>query len=187
MESIWTEFATLDTRETLVYRPSLDISLKLIGYSFHSWRWQECTLVRYPFDISVLITYAGDQFHNHRGDRRHAKVRAGVTCHVLLRLQGERKEGPSWATLIGSLSALQSILFLLCYPLRILFDVPRWCSKPQQRRTHSVFKGLVESSRTSSHLSDCRCLGRMSEHISAVPSQQSLSAPGGPRRLKPPK
>jgi len=52
MESIWAEFATLDTRETLVYQPSLDISQKLIGYSFHSWRWQECTLVRYPFGIS---------------------------------------------------------------------------------------------------------------------------------------
>jgi hypothetical protein len=53
MESIWTEFATLDARETLVYRPSLDISHKLIGYSFYtSWGWQECTLVRYPFGIS---------------------------------------------------------------------------------------------------------------------------------------
>src|SRR5712691_2494645 len=34
MESIWTEFATLDTRETLVYRPSPDLSQKLIGYYF---------------------------------------------------------------------------------------------------------------------------------------------------------
>jgi hypothetical protein len=52
MESIWTEFATLDTRETLVYRPSLDLSQTLMGYSFNSWRWQECTLVRHPFFFS---------------------------------------------------------------------------------------------------------------------------------------
>ena len=51
MESIWTEFATLDTWETLVYRPSLNLSQRLIGCSFHSWRWQECTLARYPFGI----------------------------------------------------------------------------------------------------------------------------------------
>jgi len=34
------------TRETLVYRPLIALSQKLIGYSFHSWRWKECTLVR---------------------------------------------------------------------------------------------------------------------------------------------
>jgi hypothetical protein len=52
MENIWTEFAAMDTRETLVYRPSLDLSQTLMGYSFNSWRWQECTLVRYPFFLS---------------------------------------------------------------------------------------------------------------------------------------
>ena len=55
MESIWTEFITLDTRKTLVYRPSLDLSQKLISYSFHSWRWQERTLVHYPFCISSWL------------------------------------------------------------------------------------------------------------------------------------
>ena len=51
MESIWIEFATLDPWETLVYRPFLDLSQKLMGYSIHSWRWQECTLVRYSIGI----------------------------------------------------------------------------------------------------------------------------------------
>jgi len=52
MEGIWTEFATLDPRETLVYLPSFDLSQRLISYSLHSGRWQECSLVRYPFGIS---------------------------------------------------------------------------------------------------------------------------------------
>ena len=60
MESIWNKFATLDTRETLVYRPLLDLSQKLMDYPFHSWRWKECALVRYPLDISsqylMLVT-----------------------------------------------------------------------------------------------------------------------------------
>ena len=84
MESIWTEFVTLDTWETLVYRSSLDLSQKLIGYSFHSWRWQECTLVRYPLRYFVFMTYAGDQFHHHQGVRSYPNVWAGVARHVLL-------------------------------------------------------------------------------------------------------
>ena len=27
------------------------LSQILMGHSFHSWRWQECTLVRYPLGI----------------------------------------------------------------------------------------------------------------------------------------
>ena len=135
----------------------------------------------------VLMTYAGDKFHNHRGDRGHAKVWAGITRYVLLRLQGERKEGPSWATLIGFRSALSSILFLLCCPFHILFNILRWYSKPWKRRTYSVFKGIIESSRTSPRLFGHRCLGRMSKHISPVPPRSSLDIPGGFGRLKNPK
>ena len=44
-------------------------------------------------------------------------------------------------------------------------------------------QGLIGTLRTSSDLSRYRCLGRMSEHISAAPPRPSLDVPRGPRRL----
>ena len=86
MESVWIELASLDTRETLVHRASLDVLQKLIDYSLHSWLWQDCALVHNLFCFFASITYAGDKFHSHRGNRGHAKAWVGVTCHVFLQL-----------------------------------------------------------------------------------------------------
>jgi hypothetical protein len=69
------------------------------------------------------------------------------------------------------------------------FNTPSWCTEPQQRRNCYMFKGLVESPRTSADLPspDCRRVGRMSKYIgSVIPPREGPSNSGGLSQLATP-
>ena len=48
-------------------RPALILLQRLMDFPFHSWRREECTLVRKPFDNFVSRTYGVGQFYNYPG------------------------------------------------------------------------------------------------------------------------
>jgi len=55
-------------------------------FPFRSGLWEECTLVRQPFDLFHLENSRASigQFYNHRGDRDYAEMWARVARDVLL-------------------------------------------------------------------------------------------------------
>ena len=114
MESVWTELPAVDPWETSVAVQRLLLQ-RLMVFSFHSGRWKECTLVRYPVDISCW------------------KLTASASSSIIEKIEIMRKSGlASFAIFYYDFredekkdlrGLLSSVLFQLCHQFNSHHDI----------------------------------------------------------------